>query len=283
MPNVPRAPMGSRFRATLRRLAERAYADVLMPSRLGAYAELLGTAPRSGLRGGGGGVVLALAPKARRDDTRRVLILRHDVDTDPRTAAAMWRVDQRLGIDSSYFFRLATLDADLAAWVADAGGEASYHYEELATIIKRRRLRTREAAIGALPEARDMFARNVGRLRAATGLPMRVVAAHGDFVNRRLGVANWEILADATFREEVGIDLEAYDAGYLAHLASWFSDTLHPRYWEPSDPVAAIRAGEPIVSVLVHPRHWRADPAGNLRDDARRLGDEVRYRLPGWL
>jgi hypothetical protein len=173
------------------------------------------------------------------------------------------------------------MDVDLAASVADAGGEASYHYEELATIIKRRRLRTREAAVAALPEARDMFARNVDRLRAATGLAIRVVAAHGDFVNRRLGVANWEILADPTFREEVGVDLETYDAGYLARLPSRFSDTLHPRYWEPSDPVAAIRAGEPVVSVLIHPRHWRPDPAGNLRDDARRLADEVRYRLPG--
>ena len=36
--------MGYPFRAMVRRLAERVYADVLMPSRLGAYAELLGTA-----------------------------------------------------------------------------------------------------------------------------------------------------------------------------------------------------------------------------------------------
>jgi hypothetical protein len=272
--------MGYPFRAMVRRLAERAYADVLMPSRLGAYAALLGTALEAGYEVVGVGSFWR-GGEARVDETRRVLVLRHDVDTDPRTAAAMWRVDQRLGIQSSYFFRLATLDADLAARIADGGGEASYHYEELATIIKRRRLRTRGAAIAALPEARDLFARNVDRVRTATGLPIRVVAAHGDFVNRRLGIANWAVLADPTFREEVGIDLETYDAGYVARLRSWFSDTLYPRYWEPSDPAAAIRAGEPVVSVLVHPRHWRPDPAGNLRDDARRLGDEVRFRLPG--
>jgi len=272
--------MGHAVRARLRRLAERVYADVLMPSRLGSYAELLETALEAGYEVMGVGSFWS-GREARQAETRRVLILRHDVDTDPRTAAAMWRVDQRLGIESSYFFRLATLDADLAGRIAGAGGEASYHYEELATIIKRRRLRSREGAIAALPEARGMFAQNVERLRAATGLPMRVVAAHGDFVNRRLSTANWEILADPTFREKVGIDLETYDAGYLARLPSRFSDTLHPRYWEPSDPVTAIRAGEPVVSVLVHPRHWRADPVGNVRDDAGRLADEIRYRLPG--
>lgn len=268
------------IRSTVRRLGERVYADVLMPSRLGAYAELLGTALESGYDVVGVGSFWR-GLEAGRDETSRALILRHDVDTDPRTAGAMWRVDQRLGIDSSFFFRLATMDADLAVRIAAAGGEASYHYEELATIIKRRRLRTREAAVAALPEARDLFARNIDRLRTTTGLPMRVVAAHGDFVNRRLGVANWEILADAAFREAVGIDLETYDAGYIAQLSSWFSDAIYPRFWEPSDPGTAIRAGDPVVSLLVHPRHWRPDPVVNLRDDAGRLADEVRFRLPG--
>ena len=125
--------MGHSFRARLRRLADRVYADVLMPSRLGTYAGFLGTALEAGYKVMGVGSFWR-AGEAR-DQTRRVLVLRHDVDTDPRTAAAMWRADQRLGIDSSYFFRLATLDADLAVRIASAGGEASYHYEELATII----------------------------------------------------------------------------------------------------------------------------------------------------
>ncbi len=265
---------------TARRLTDRVYADVLMPSRLGAYAGLLRAARDAGYE------VMGVGPfwhgrEGHGSETRRVLVLRQDVDTDPRTAAAMWRVNRRLGVDGSYFFRLATLDPELMARIADAGGEASYHYEELATIIKRRRLRTREAAVAALPEARDLFARNVERVRGATGLPIRVVAAHGDFLNRRLGITNSEILADPSFREQVGIEVETYDAAYLARLTSRFSDTLHPRYWDPSDPVAAIKAGDPVVSVLVHPRHWRTDPVGNLLDDARRLADELRYRLPG--
>ena len=90
-------------------------------------------------------------------------------------------------MESSYFFRLSTLAPALMAEIAAGGGEASYHYEELSWVAKRRRLRSRSDALRALPEARDRFAENLQTLRMKTGLPMRVVASHGDFVNRRLG------------------------------------------------------------------------------------------------
>ena len=273
--------MSSRGPAGLGRLADRLYADFLMPSRLDAYAGLLEAALEQGYEVHAVGSFWRLGELPGADPARRILVLRHDVDTDPATAGTLWQIDRQLGVRSSYFFRLGTFDPDLAGRVGSAGGEASYHYEELATIIKRRRIRTRNAALATLPEAQADFARNLERLRAATGLPMRVVASHGDFVNRRLAVANWEVLADPPFRARVGVELETYDDALLARLPRRFTDALHPRYWDPSDPLIAIRAGEPVVSVLVHPRHWRRNSVGNLRDDLRRLGEEMRFRRPG--
>lgn len=282
-------------RAAVRDIADRVYADFLMPSRLNAYASLLELALGSGYEVHSVGSFWRLAPSpcdAQPADPPgpgsppsrppgRILVLRHDVDTDPATARAMWRIDRHLGVRSSYFFRLGTLDVDLAEQIAAGEGEVGYHYEELASVIKRRRIRTRAAALAVLPMTRGIFAANLERMREQTGLAMRVAASHGDFVNRRVGVANWEILADPTFRAQVGIDLETYDASLLACLPHRFTDSLHPRYWEPADPASAIRAAEPVVSLLVHPRHWRPDRAGNLRDDLRRLVEEARYRLPG--
>src|SRR6185369_13900595 len=141
----------------------------------------------------------------------RVLILRHDIDTDPRTAGAMWALERERGIVSSYFFRLSTVDVHLMRTIAAAGGDAGYHFEELATIAKAARLRTAEEVRARLPEARDRFAVNLDRLRRQTGLPLRIAASHGDFVNRAVGVNNTEILDDPAFRESVGIELEAYD------------------------------------------------------------------------
>jgi hypothetical protein len=258
----------------------RVYADFLMPSRLDAYRSLLEAAQRAGYRVMAIEQFWRLHREGAVSPTQRYLILRHDVDTDPRTAGAMWQLERALGVDGTYFFRLSTLDPALMAAIGEAGGEASYHYEELAAVAKDRRSRTREDALRHLPEARDLFRSNLGRLRSATGLPMHVVASHGDFVNRKLGIPNWVILADRAFRRDVGVELEAYDDELMAQLPVRSTDTAPPRCWIPDDPLAAIAMGEPVVYVLVHPRHWRVDRAGNARDDLRRLWEGAAYRLP---
>lgn len=264
----------------LTRLRDRVYSDFLLGSRLSEYEELLKTALRAGYRITSVGAMWRRISDGGVDPQERHLVLRHDIDTDPGTAAAMWDIDRRLGVESSYFFRLSTLAPELMAEIARGGSEVSYHYEELATVVKRRRLRSASAALAALPEAQDLFAANLGRLRTTTGLPMRVVASHGDFVNRRLRVSNWVILADPSFRHEVRIDLEAYDEAFLRHLPSRHSDAEHPLHWDYRDPAEAIQVGRPVVYVLVHPRHWRADRRGNARDDIRRVAEGLWFELP---
>jgi len=261
-------------------IAERLYADFLMPSRLAAYEALLDHALRGGYRITSIERFRDVVIVGGREPSDRYLILRHDVDTDPRTAAAMWAIERRHGIDSSWFFRLSTVDLDLIRSIAESGGQASYHFEELAAMAKRRRLRTAADVMAHLPEARADFRANLARLRAATGLPMRVVASHGDFVNRAVGIANRAILDDPAFRAEVGIDLEAYDDAVLGRATSRHSDTHHPRYWVAEDPLAAIDRGEPVVHVLVHPRHWYARRGTNVADDVRRIWEGIAYRLP---
>jgi hypothetical protein len=263
------------------RVRDRTYSDFLMRSRLDKYRALLESALRGGYRVIGLDDTWRLIESRALDPGRRYLVLRHDVDTDPRTAAAMWAIDRELGVASSYYFRLSTLDLALMADIASGGGEVSYHYEELATIIKRRRLRSRADAEASIPEARSCFAENLERLRAETGLPMRVVASHGDFVNRRLGIPNWVVLDDAGFRREVDVDLEAYDRILLDRLPAQHSDVPHPQYWVPGDPAEPVRTGESPILVLVHPRHWRVDRVANARDDIRRAVEGVRFALAG--
>ena len=263
-----------------RTAAQRLYADFRMPSRLDSFERLLRAFVEAGY------AVTSIEAFARRlldsgaGTTERTLILRHDVDTDPATARAMWQIEHRLGVAGSYYFRLSTLDADLMAAIAEAGGSASYHYEEIATVAKRRRLRTSAEVEACLPEAQAEFRENLLRLRTLTGLPMEIVASHGDFVNRRLGVPNWRLLVDDAFRRSVGIVAEVYDQALMAPVTSRHSDTLYPRFWLPASPLAAVLQGDPVVYVLVHPRHWRTAPAENLRDDLRRVAEGIAYALP---
>lgn len=258
-------------------VAHRLYADFLLPDRLEDYRGLLARARRRGY------ALLSLSAYRAATGSgyrpARVLVLRRDVDTDPGTAAAMFAVEQELGARASYFFRLGTVAPELMRRVAAAGGDVGYHFEELSTVAKERRVRDAAAVERHLPEIRARFAANLLGLRARTGLPLTLVAAHGDMANRRLGVSN-RVLLDADLRARLGIEGEAYDPEFRAGVTARFSDAPYPAFWRPDDPARAVDRGEPVISTLTHPRHWRRNVAANLRDDLGRMGDELRYRLP---
>ena len=260
-------------------IRDRLYGDFLMPSRLDEYASLLDRAMTAGY------AICSVEQywdhvRAKTiDPDRRYLVLRHDVDTDPATAGDMWRLERAMGAHGSFFFRLSTLDVGLMQAIGANGGDASYHYEELATVAKARRPRTAAAAEALIPEAQELFVRNLERLRAITGLPMRVVASHGDFLNRRLGLKN-AIIVDDAVRAATGIVLETYDPVFLDSTTSYHRDLIYPGTWMHDDPYEAIDRGEPIMYMLIHPRPWRIDRGENLRDDIGRVQEGLAYRLP---
>ena len=271
---------------TPRQVWNRCYGDFLMPSRLPAYRALLEAALEAGYAIVSVEGAWAAIEAGRLDPAGRTLVLRHDIDTGPLTAGAMWRIERDLGVGSSYYFRLSTLDLGLMAEIAAGGSEASYHYEELATVAKRHRPRTTAAALALVPEAQDRFRHNLERLRGQTGLPFRTVASHGDFVNRKLGLMNWTILADPAFRAAVGIDLETYDEAFMGHVTSRHADTTYPRFWTTQPPPqTAIATGEPVVYLLVHPGAWRVTPWRSVVGNLRRIREGIAYanplRLPG--
>ncbi len=260
----------------------RIYADFLMPARLDEYRRLLEAFLRAGYAVVSIETFWDLLTSTEVDDARRYLILRHDIDTDPATGRRMWEIERDLGVQGSFFFRLSTFDVGLMQAIARSGSAASYHYEELATMAKRERMRSRDQVVAGVGDAQRAFRHNLAALRARTGLPMTVVASHGDFVNRRFGVPNWVMLDDPGFRKETGIELEAYDDAFMTHVTSRHADTLHPAYWVPASPVRALERADPVVYLLVHPRHWRTSRILNARDDMNRLAESAWFRVPRW-
>jgi hypothetical protein len=210
-------------------------------------------------------------------DSRPVCLLRNDVDSDPAGAALMFACDRAAGVRATYFFRLSTLDIGLAHQIAASGGEVGYHFEEIAAVAKRLGLRSRQQVDAHMDLIRREFRSNFLRFAARTGLRPRVVAAHGDFVNRRIGVPNHYLL-DRELMEELGIVIDAYDARVHGNMQARFSDWPAPQWWYPADPVSALRDRPATVSILVHPRQWTCNPSLNLRLDALRLCEEAGWR-----
>jgi hypothetical protein len=256
-------------------------ADYLLRSRLAEYESVLSAALDVGYRVAGVRQYWHELQQGSADRARPTLVLRHDIDTDPGTAARIWEIERRLGVHASWYFRLSTLDVALMQAIEGAGGEASYHYEEIATVAKREHLTSRDAVTRRLGDIRSEFLANLRRLRAQTGLPMTVVASHGDFVNRKLDLPNWALLADGEIRSEAGVELEVYDDAFMRHVTSRHSDTLPPAAWIPASPLAAIAERSPLVYLLVHPRNWHADRRVNTVDNLRRAGEGMRYLIGG--
>jgi hypothetical protein len=266
----------------IRGLMYRVYEDFFMRSRLDEYAQLLEGARLHSYQ------FTTVGDLAARDlrevGAARWCVLRHDIDTDPSTAREMWRLEASMGVTSTFFFRLRTADVRLMREVEDSGCEVGYHFEEVATLAKKEGIRSRSQMEELIPVAQRTFSSNLGLLRATTGIPIRAAASHGDFMNRRLGISNAALLADDRFRNSVGIDYEAYDSVFEARISSRHSDSIRPEYWSKASPGMAFESGEPVVYLLVHPRHWRASAWVNLRDDGLRAREAVevvmRSRLP---
>lgn len=257
----------------------RVYSDYFMPSRLSEYEVLLKEALCQGYEVHSIISFWDLIETKGLKDKQKYLILRHDIDTDVETAKAMWMIEQHLGVKASYYFRLTTLNVPLMQLIHGSGSEASYHFEEIATFCKQNGLKNNEEVFKSITHIRDKFRTNYLLVKEKTSLPLKTVAAHGDFVNRKMGLPNEEILKDENLRGELGIELEVYDEAVMKYITSRCSDTHAPAYWKPYDPLCFLQRNEPIVYILTHPRHWRKNVMENTLDNIRRLWEGVYYQL----
>ncbi|HYG89621.1 MAG TPA: hypothetical protein VD978_25575 [Azospirillum sp.] len=211
-------------------------------------------------------------------ENSRILVMRHDIDTAPLTAALFALAESCVGARASYFFRLSTINVPIMRALAEAGHEVGYHYEELATVAKEKGVCKKEQVPDILEEARNRFVENLTALRARTGLPLRVAASHGDFANRALGTSNTLLLAEQALRERAGIDAEAYDPEVEGPIAFRTMDFPYPRDWRSGDPAEAIRSGVGPILVVTHPRQWGRQLYWNAREDLKRTFEGLLFK-----
>ena len=260
-----------------RKIRQRLYADYLMPPRLDFYDEII----RLGLDQDY--VFLTVREFCRLhirdgfDPLKRYFVIRHDIDTDVSVAKEFFRIEMRHGIVGSYYFRLSTVDEEFMKRIEDEGGEASYHYEELATLCKKHGWKTKEKALENIGIIREAFRKNYMAIKERTGLPIEIVAAHGDFVNAKLGLTNCVILEDSNLRQRLGIMHEAYDKDINTYVTCRHSDMMYPDFWKDGDVRESLKAKETCVYFLSHPRHWRAAPLENTRSNMQRFIEGLRF------
>jgi hypothetical protein len=192
-----------------------------------------------------------------------VAVLRHDVDRFPGHALHMARMEQRLGICSTYYFRTnpAVFRPDILRDISGMGHEIGYHYETLAQ------------SKGNYPAAIDLFEKELARLRQVC--PIQTISMHGSPLS---AYDNRDLWKRYDFRQ-YGISGEAYlsiDYHNLAYLTdagrSWADNqnNLRDRVAGETTPSGIQSSADLInaiqekrfeqVCISAHPERWAANP-----------------------
>ena len=236
---------GGRSRRRLSRTFSRA--------RWGEYRRLLRAAKDNGY------TILALEDWVENDpDTGGPsLILRHDVDQHPASALRMARIEEEMGVRSTWYFRWRTAHPVVIARLRSGGFAVGLHYE---TMTRRLLAAGRDPSEeeSSLERSRGILRDEIAAFERLFG-PIRSVTPHGD--SRLPSVSNAELLRDESCAD-YGIDFDGNEAMAGRGLAYWLTDRSRVEGgWK--DAVAPEQLFERRLSpvlCLTHPNNWASGP-----------------------
>lgn len=254
------------------------YDNYLRPSRLNLYSRLMDTLKDKGYQC----YTIDDFNTIINNKTvlpNKVLLLRHDVDTDPKTAWLIAKIEHEHGYHGTYYFRIRTANEKYINLISEMGHEVSYHYEEIGTYAKKHKLRTKEQVYNHLQEIRSIFIQNLNMFREKYHLQCRTIASHGEWINAHyLHVRNLELIDDC-IRKEHGIELEAYDEKYMKFFINARISDLGTPLWNPYPVEDAVINEEPFIYILIHPRQWYSRWSCNFIADMERLYETIKYKI----
>lgn len=258
-------------------IKRRLFNDFFRPSKENDYEQILRSACENGYEFH---TVLSFEEVVLggRIEGKKYLILRRDIDTaDFNFLKKMLALEIKYGARATYYFRWNTMNVALMREIEAAGGEASYHYEEVASYCFRHRIKKQEKMLEHIEDIRNLFIRQYHKFKEKSGLPCLTVASHGDFVNSIVGAPNLILMDDRT-RKESGIIREAYDKQRMELLTCRIADQKEMEHFT-EKAIAAINRGEPVLELLTHPRQWNSPIWVNLKEEIVRIAKGIYLKL----
>lgn len=250
-------------------IVQRIYDDFFRPSKEKEYEEILKLAKAKGYIFH---TMLSFEQVIQNglDSDKKYIILRRDIDTaDFKILRKFLEIEKKYGVRSTSYFRWNTINIELMKEIEKAGGESSYHYEEIATFCYRHRIRKKSIAIEHLEEIRDLFIANITEFRKKTGMKCLTVASHGDYINTKFQFQNKELINDRV-RRATGIIREAYDEEHFNPLTCRIADQKEREHFT-AKALKAIEDGEQVIELLTHPRQWNSPILVNLKEELSRI------------
>ena len=193
-------------------------------------------------------------------------LIRHDVDRKPGNALRMAKLENGMGIKSTYYFRVKshTFKPEIIIEIAGLRHEIGYHYESLSE------------ANGDMSAALRDFEDNLKKLRELVSV--RTVSMHGrplkPYDNRdmwRSGGNHARLIEEYGILGEVYLDIDYTDIAYISDTGrNWTTGRFNRRDKVESNIKVDFKNGESLLEYLksspsskmvflVHPERWEGD------------------------
>lgn len=190
---------------------------------------------------------------------RPFIIMRHDVDRRPNNSLEMSKIENSMGIKSTYYFRTIhqTFKPNIIKEIIGLGHEIGYHYESLAQTN------------GDYEEAIDDFEFNLNRLREL--YPIRHIAMHGRPTSKwdsrdlwkHYDYKQYKIVSEPYFDIDFNRVFYATDAGRAwgderINLRDKVNTEFNFNIKSTNDLINEIKKGYLPKEIMlnIHPEHW---------------------------
>lgn len=259
----------------MKTILKRIQLDYFLRNRIHAYEHLIKTALEKGFEIMPHSQFYDLVKKNEIGE-RKILMIRQDIDSDPNYCYEWLRIEKKYNFHTSYYFRLCTVDLSIMKEIIHYGSDCGYHYEELATYVKRHKIRSSENIAHHFETIRSEFQQNLNRLEMRLGQKIKYIASHGDFANRKLKMPNHTFI-NRDVLDANGLVFEAYDSEFLENYSINIMDNCGPDFHTgPISPIHALDNFQ-VVHLLLHPKHWRSNGYWNTYENSKRFLEGLKY------
>lgn len=196
------------------------------------------------------------------DKSKKILILRHDVDHFSEGTKLMFEVEKKYKVYSSFYFRNKTYEPKLMREIEKYGSESSLHFEPIADFVKSNpTIKNKEDLFKTDFKDRclGVLKANIERYRLLCDIPCVTIASHGEHENVLVDTPNNYLTENEEVYNFLGIKLEAYNRFLIEKVTCYISDCPLENnygYRYGITPLSAIENNEKFIMFLSHPNHW---------------------------
>lgn len=260
----------------LKKLFNRFYSDYLLPNRFEEYKRILSIARKYGFKICSIFTYVneVLIPKKF---DQKILILRHDIDTDSEAALEFYKCEAEFDCNASYFFRLATLNLKTMTQLIQVGADIGYHYEEIATFIKLNCIKNESVVLNHLGTLRTELKKNISIIENKLNAPIHTIASHGDFINRYLNIPNHRLVLENGENIHFPKIISAYEKRIIDSFDAYITDCPYPNFYNPIPVIDALQSKQRIL-FLTHPKHWRVNVFETSKENFNRVFEALSWK-----